>query len=501
MKMLPSTKFALASLTLLWGVFTASAVDYNWATGATGGTWNTSSNWSPSGPPTSSDNASIVMTTSSQVISVNGTVGNATVGNLSIGLNTGNSLSIDGAVVGSQSLTISGNLTKTNTTGTVNFVGNSGNGSTSFQLNLAVGTINMTGGGTFNFGTATRKLQSLVVNSGVIMSNNDGTRAAIISSNLNTDYSLGEVTFSGNGSKTLNLTNSSNLAFSAYSRSITVSGINQTSGSNATINGAFAGSQNGTAATLIINTATGQSYSTYNVFSDGAAGSTLSISKSGAGTQTLSGANSFSGNTTVSAGTLLLSNATGSGLGTSNVTVNGGTLGGNGSFTGNVIVNAGGTLAPGASIESLGAGGVTINGGTFAFELNTSGSPNADLLFASDNTVALSITTGVPTLTVTDLGSNIALAEGTKFTLISYTALGGWNNGIFSGYADDSTFTLGNNKWKINYNDLSAGSNFTTDAQLFGDRFVTVTVVPEPATWGLLAFSLTTVMVLRRRRA
>jgi hypothetical protein len=27
-----------------------------------------------------------------------------------------------------------------------------------------------------------------------------------------------------------------------------------------------------------------------------------------------------------------------------------------------------------------------------------------------------------------------------------------------------------------------------------------LTVVPEPATWGLLAFSLTTVMVLRRRR-
>ena len=28
-----------------------------------------------------------------------------------------------------------------------------------------------------------------------------------------------------------------------------------------------------------------------------------------------------------------------------------------------------------------------------------------------------------------------------------------------------------------------------------------ITVVPEPATWALLTFSLTTVMVLRRRRA
>ncbi|MEI8310314.1 MAG: autotransporter-associated beta strand repeat-containing protein, partial [Verrucomicrobiota bacterium] len=225
----------------------------------------------------------------------------------------------------------------------------------------------------------------------------------------------------------------------------------------------------------------------------------MALNMTGAGKQILTGANTYTGATTVSTGTLLVSNASGSGLGASNVTVNGGTLGGSGSFTGTVTVNSGGTLSPGSSIESLGSGSITFTGGTFAFEINTS-TTTADLLFASGANVALTITSGVPTLTITDLGSNAALADGTKFTLISYNAAGGWNNGIFSGYANNSEFTLGANKWKINYADLSAGSNFQSDAVLFGDRFVTITVVPEPSTWALLAFSLTTVMVLRRRR-
>lgn len=259
----------------------------------------------------------------------------------------------------------------------------------------------------------------------------------------------------------------------------------------------------GIASTLTVNTATGQSY-TYS----GVVGATpdpynfpnVAVAKAGAGTQVFSGANTYTGGTTVTAGTLLVSNTTGSGLGSGTVTVNGGTLGGSGSFTGDVTVNAGGTLAPGSSIESLGAGGITLTGGTFAFEFNTT-STTADLLFASDGTVALTLTTGVPTLTLTDLGGNVALADGTKFTLISYTAAGGWNNGIFSGYANGSSFTLGANTWQINYADLSAGSNFNSDAVLFGDRFVTITVVPEPTTWILAAFGLTVTMIFRRRRA
>jgi hypothetical protein len=45
---------------------------------------------------------------------------------------------------------------------------------------------------------------------------------------------------------------------------------------------------------------------------------------------------------------------------------------------------------------------------------------------------------------------------------------------------------------------LTSGNETGTFAQATGD--LGLNVVPEPATWALLAFSLTTVMVLRRRR-
>ena len=54
------------------------------------------------------------------------------------------------------------------------------------------------------------------------------------------------------------------------------------------------------------------------------------------------------------------------------------------------------------------------------------------------------------------------------------------------------------------YNSAFTTKNFTGLASGYSASFNDVdgmlTVVPEPATWALLAFSLTTVMVLRRRR-
>ncbi|WFB35959.1 autotransporter-associated beta strand repeat-containing protein [Kiritimatiellota bacterium B12222] len=223
-----------------------------------------------------------------------------------------------------------------------------------------------------------------------------------------------------------------------------------------------------------------------------------SLTKTGTGTLKLTAENTYAGGTTVSAGTLLISNTSGSGLGTGSVSVDSGaTLGGSGSFTGDLSIN-GGTLAPGASIESLGAGGITLSGGEFAYEINTS-TLTADLLFASDNDVALNLS-GTPTLNITDLGSDVALTAGTKFTLISYTAAGGWNNGTFDGYDNLSEFTLGANQWKINYEDVTAGINYSEDATDFGDRFVTLAVIPEPSTLAFLMLGLTTVFVFRKKR-
>jgi autotransporter-associated beta strand protein len=185
---------------------------------------------------------------------------------------------------------------------------------------------------------------------------------------------------------------------------------------------------------------------------------TGNVVKQGGGLMTLTGGNSYSGSTLINGGTLVVNNSTGSATGTGAVAVNsGGTLAGSGRVTGHVIVNGGGTLAPGNSIESLDVGSLSFNpgGSTFDVELDTNASLTAaaDLVNANGN---LGIFAGA-ILALADLG-NTLLADGVKFTLISYA--GAWNGGTFDGYADDSLVTVGVNTYRLNYNDTSSGQNF-----------------------------------------
>jgi autotransporter-associated beta strand protein len=181
------------------------------------------------------------------------------------------------------------------------------------------------------------------------------------------------------------------------------------------------------------------------------------LTKMGAGKLTLTGGNSYSGSTLINGGTLVVNNTSGSATGTGHVTINpSGTLAGNGRVSGAVFVGPSGTLAPGNSIESLDVGALTFNtGGTFDYEINTdlSLTAAADLVNANGN---LGIFAGA-ILAIADLGNTI-LADGTKFTLISYA--GAWNGGTFDGYADDSLVTVGVNQYVLNYNDTSGGQNF-----------------------------------------
>ncbi len=213
------------------------------------------------------------------------------------------------------------------------------------------------------------------------------------------------------------------------------------------------------------------------------------LTKLGLGTLRLTGGSTYSGATMVNDGTLFVNNTAGSGTGTGAVTVNGGTLGGTGAISGAVTINVTGVLSPGASINTFATGPVTLNNGsTFIYELNTT-SVEADLLNAAGN-LGLN---GSVDLTLSDLGSGDLLANGTKFTVISYS--GSWNPGdIFAGYADDSTFSMFNNQFRINYDDTPLGS---VNGGAFANA-VTLTAVPEPraALLGIIGL----LALIRRRR-
>jgi autotransporter-associated beta strand protein len=233
----------------------------------------------------------------------------------------------------------------------------------------------------------------------------------------------------------------------------------------------------------------------------GASTMTLRVTKTGGGTQVFENTGSdFTGGTDISAGTILVNNPSGSGLGSGDVVVHtSGTLGGTGTIVADVIVNSGGTLSPGASIESFATGALEMNdGSTFAYEVDSgvAQAVGADLQVVSGN---LDLN-GTVELTLTDLaGSPSAFALDTTFTLINYS--GDWNDGLFtydsSLIADGGTFTAGLNTWQLDYAESTGGVNFTDD--YITGSFVNITAVPEPATWILLAAGLTTLVVFRRR--
>jgi len=230
-----------------------------------------------------------------------------------------------------------------------------------------------------------------------------------------------------------------------------------------------------------------------------------SLTKTGEGRLLVSAANTYAGTTTVNAGTLLVSNSTGSGLGTGNVIVNnGGKIGGSGSFTGALTVVSGGTLSPGSSIETLGSGTLTFNtGSTYEYEIDSSvGLPvGADL---QKVTGGLNLS-GTVTLTLVDLASSpVLIAQNTVFSLINYT--GSWNAGLFTfggnAIVNGTTFTAGLNIWRLDYNAADGGANFSTEYFGGSDSFVNITAVPAPGTTVLFGLgSAFMLWNLRRRRS
>ncbi len=211
--------------------------------------------------------------------------------------------------------------------------------------------------------------------------------------------------------------------------------------------------------------------------------------KTGAGKLILSGTNTYAGDTVVSAGTLLINgNQTAA---TGMTTVNSGAfLGGNGTIGGAVTISAGGTLSPGNSPGLLTINGPLTLAGDVAMEII--GTTRGDVLgYDAVNIGSSQLLTYGGTLTLTMTG---AIANGT-YDLFSFTSgfkTGNFSSIAFAGGYYTGTFNRVGDVWTMSV--ASHGQTFTFD-QASGDL-----VVPEPSTWALLAFSMTTVMVLRRRR-
>jgi len=216
-------------------------------------------------------------------------------------------------------------------------------------------------------------------------------------------------------------------------------------------------------------------------------GANATFVKDGADILTLSGTNTYLGNTSVNAGTLII-NGDASGA-TGAVTVaSGATLGGSGTIGGATTIQAGAFLSPGNSP------GVLI----FNDALTLAGTTTMQIDGTGRGTTYDGIDTGTGLLTyggALTLDFTAATADGNNYDLFNI-GLGG-STGSFASVNLMGTYTdtLVNNLgvWSV----TNSGFIFTfTEAT--GN--LGIAAIPEPTTWLLAAFGLTTVVVFRRRR-
>jgi len=479
---------AIGALLALGAPF-ASATNYEWNKGSLGN-WNDAANWLPNtGTPGNAD--SVVTPAQFGGIALN--IAAPQVTNWTFDSATSQNVLASGA---NATLTISDTLSKSEA-GTLNFYKGASN-----TLDMSVGSVSV-GAGRLSFGV--RNNASNVLNSF------SGTSADISGGAL--DFNVtgsaaisGTVTMSGGGMYLSQL--------SAATRTVSVGAL---SGAAGTVAANDFGNGTNSSGTLALTASSGTATFAGQLKDSGStsAASSLALQKNNGGTQIFSGnSNTYSGGTVVNAGTLLVNNTSGSGLGTGAVSVAGGNLGGTGFINpggaNGITVASGAFLAPGASIGKLTIGmlGTTgtvdlTAGGDFKFELGTANVSIGTITPGSSDLLEIAGASA----------GDVAFGGGNNIDLLGTATAEGYYK-LFDTSLDTTTWT------GLTVGGITTGGNLITGGLtasnyggglsgelILGDGTagtsagdIYLHVVPEPATWGLLAFSLTTVLVLRRRR-
>jgi autotransporter-associated beta strand protein len=252
--------------------------------------------------------------------------------------------------------------------------------------------------------------------------------------------------------------------------------------------------------TLTLNIAVG----TTNLYrgylgGDGNWENNLSLTKKGSGLLHLTAvSNTYAGPTTVEAGTLRVdgSHPGGGAIAVQNgatlvmngdwrnaglITVdNGGTLGGEGQVG---SIASSGTLAPGNSPGTLTSyGNVTLAAGsTLTLELQDPLTDPSDALVMNGGTLSLS---GSPELSLILYGGYMPNLNDSITILSGFADFNPGMDGTFNGKPDGGTFDVSGTTFQIDYN----------------QNDITVTVVPEPHTLGLIGLAALGGLLRRRMR-
>ncbi len=240
---------------------------------------------------------------------------------------------------------------------------------------------------------------------------------------------------------------------------------------------------------------------TVNGVISGGAGDTLT--KSGDGTLMLAAANTHAGPVQVNAGTLMVTNITGSGTGNGAVSVITGTLAGHhsgaGNIAGSVIIGTGSVLSPGSDTAQATHGVGTLKFTAVDLQSGSTGALNIDGA-ASFDRILVSATDGlalngriVVSTSLSGLAFDTAFAHGTSFDLLDWAGVLGGTFAVGDNLRDGS----GDNASQFDLPDLAALgrlwdiSNFLTNG--------TITVVPEPGRAILLGLGLAALLTRRHR--